>query len=178
MFSRPGFRLLPGPMLTQGPLLPVPPAVLNAVYGRTEIQRNANRARLELARREGLAPIADLAIDRWFDRAWQAGQPELVEAVRARIATSPLAGYLKAYAVFTDGDPTMPAAMTDITAPTLVMTGELDVGSTPAMAHAMAAAIADARVHIAEGLRHLPPVEAPQDYAQPLLHFLSQETTS
>ncbi len=151
--------------------------LLNAVYNRSTEQRRANCARLELARAEGMHPIAELALDRWFRPEWQSANPELVATVRTRITTTPLPGYLKAYSVFTEGDPLVPAAIGQIAAPTLVVTGELDVGSTPEMTLAMAADIPDARAVVLPGLHHVPPIEDPAACTAPLLDFLTQETT-
>ncbi len=55
---------------------------------------------------------------------------------------------------------------------TLVMTGELDPGSTPEMAQGMAAAIPKARLEVLPGARHPMPVEAAQAVSAALLRFL------
>lgn len=55
---------------------------------------------------------------------------------------------------------------------TLVMTGELDPGSTPEMAQGMAAAIPKPRLEVLPGARHPMPVEAAQAGSAALLRFL------
>lgn len=55
---------------------------------------------------------------------------------------------------------------------TLVMTGELDPGSTPEMAQGMAAAIPKPRLEVLPGARHPMPVEAAQAVSAALLRFL------
>jgi pimeloyl-ACP methyl ester carboxylesterase len=126
-----------------------------------------------------MALVADLAIERWFASDWQVAHPERVGAVRRCMLANDVAAYLKAYRVFVDGDPTMPAAAAAVTARALVMTGELDPGSTPAMSEALASAVADGVARILPGLRHLPPLEAPEAFVAALLDFLDhrdQET--
>ena len=120
-----------------------------------------------------MGPVAHLAIDRWFSADWQAKHPERVEAVRTLLVSNDLDAYAKAYQVFCDGDPLMPAAAASITSPTLVMTGELDVGSTPAMTTAIAAAIPDAIAVILPGLHHLPAVEDPARVSGELTGFFA-----
>lgn len=48
------------------------------------------------------------------------------------------------------------------------MTGTLDVGSTPAMAHRLAGRLQNARVEILDGGRHMMPVEN-ADYVSTIL---------
>jgi (E)-2-((N-methylformamido)methylene)succinate hydrolase len=62
-----------------------------------------------------------------------------------------------------------------ISAPTLVMTGEHDSGSTPAMAERLGAAIPTTRsVVVVAGARHLLPLESPDAITNPLLALISE----
>ncbi|MDP6867819.1 MAG: alpha/beta hydrolase, partial [Acidimicrobiales bacterium] len=88
-----------------------------------------------------------------------------------------VSAYLKAYRVFVDGDPMMPGAAGAITASTLVMTGELDPGSTPAMSRDIASVVPRGRSRILSGLRHVPPIEAPGECVDALLEFLDEPTS-
>jgi len=145
---------------------------MNAVFDRTEEQKRGSRDRLAITEAEGLEPVATLAVDRWFAPSWQAAHPDRVAAVRGRLEANDLDAYLKAYRLFVDGDPEMPAAAARIAVPTLAVTGELDVGSTPAMSRAIAAAVPDGRCRVLSDLRHLPPIEAPADAVAVLRDFL------
>ena len=153
-------------------------ALLNTVFDRTTAEVEGARERLALAGAEGLGSVADLAVDRWFDSAWQEDHPDLVAGVKARLAGNDPAGYLKAYRVFVEGDPLMPAGASLVTARSLALTGELDPGSTPAMGNALAGAIPDCRARVLPGLHHLPPVEAPAEFVAALLDFLDQPQLS
>jgi len=149
---------------------------MNTVFGRTAGQVEGARHRLALTEVEGMDPVATLAIDRWFPAAWQVAHPDRVHAVDRRIRTNDLDAYLKAYRLFVDGDPEMPDAAAQITAPTLALTGEMDAGSTPAMSCAIAAAVVDGRSRILSGLGHLPPIEAPDECVTALVEFLDHPT--
>ncbi len=152
--------------------------ILNAVYQRTAQWRQGARERLARTEREGMQPVAELAIDRWFSAEWQAQHPERVASVYQQLLSNNVEAYLKAYRVFIEGDPQPASKLSSIACPTLVMTGELDVGSTVQMSRAMAAQIPDAHLQILPGLRHLPPVEAPEIFADALLKFLNPESPS
>ena len=61
-----------------------------------------------------------------------------------------------------------------IRCPTLVLTGALDSGSTPAMAEVMGRVLPDARVRILPKLLHLAPVEGAEAVNTALLEFLRE----
>lgn len=153
-------------------------AALNTVFGLSAQDRSGARERLALAAERGLEPIANLAVDRWFSAAWQAEHPDRLQAVHDRLTATDLSAYLKAYAVFVDGDPMMPDAASAIGCPVFAMTGELDPGSTPAMTHAIACAVTRGTSHILPDLHHLPCVEDPSVFAAALLEGLSTSTVT
>ena len=153
-------------------------ALLNTVFERSSEQVETALRRMAIAESEGMAAVADLAVDRWFSTQWQAEHPAQVDQVRRRLADTDPVGYLKAYRVFIAGDPLMPESATAVTALTLIMTGELDPGSTPAMSRALATAVTGGQVRILAGLHHLPPVEEPSTFASALLEFFDREATS
>jgi pimeloyl-ACP methyl ester carboxylesterase len=83
-----------------------------------------------------------------------------------------LPAYLASYRLFATADADLPPMVQAIRCPTLVLTGAEDVGSTAAMAEALAARLADGRLAILPGLRHMAPVEAPKEVGGALLAFL------
>jgi (E)-2-((N-methylformamido)methylene)succinate hydrolase len=58
-----------------------------------------------------------------------------------------------------------------------VMTGELDTGSTPAMARNLAGMIPGAACSIIAGGRHMMPVEMPEEVNSVLRRFLKGESS-
>lgn len=148
---------------------------MNTVFERTEEQTQAVQERLRRTESEGLEMVASLAVDRWFSGNWQKSHPELVEAVRSRIVTNDLDSYLKAYRLFVGWDQGLVEATTKVTAPLLALTGELDVGSTPAMSAKIASTVGNGRSRVLSGLRHLPPIEAPEKCVTALQEFLDDD---
>ena len=59
-----------------------------------------------------------------------------------------------------------------IQAPTLVVAGELDVGTPPAMSEAIARGIPGARLEVIPGAAHLAAVEAPEAFDAAVGRFL------
>lgn len=144
----------------------------NIIYGRTPEQQAGVEQRLALTERQGMGPVAGLAIDRWFSPAWQNDHPDLVTAVATRLRTNDVAAYLKAYRVLATTDLRTDGLAADVSCRALAVTGELDLGSTPAMTRALGDELPDGRSVVLDGLRHLPSIEDPAQFAACLAEFL------
>ncbi|MCB1744104.1 MAG: alpha/beta fold hydrolase [Gammaproteobacteria bacterium] len=146
--------------------------LLHSVHQRDAAQQASVRQRLEQAERDGPAAIIEAALDRWFTEAFISKHPRVAAEVRHRLQRNDAAGFLAAYRVFAGRFGLGPFALDRIDCPTLVATGELDSGSTPAMSRSLAALIANARYELFEGLAHLAPIEAPERVADSVRRFV------
>jgi (E)-2-((N-methylformamido)methylene)succinate hydrolase len=148
-------------------------ALVSSVAQRSPTERAAVTERLERASTDFPA-AAETAIERWFSPAWQDRDPHVVEEVRHRMLANDRASYLACYRLFAEADSEVAELQRLILAPTLVMTGEHDPGSTPAMAHRLGQAIRDTRsVVVVPGARHLLPLERPDAVTSALAMFIS-----
>ena len=145
--------------------------LMNTVYKRTEDELTGVRLRLEQTENEGLEPIADAAIARWFDADFRRQFPKVIDKIHTRLISNNVEGYLNAYRAFVNCEDEINSALRDVDCPTLVITGGLDTGSTPAMALRMNADLHDGRVVIFEKLRHLTAVESPDRVNAEVLAF-------
>lgn len=145
--------------------------LMNAVFDRDEGQRAAILQRLAAVERDGPAGMADSAIERWFTEEFRKASPELVEPVRRRLLANDPAAYLAAYRVFATADAELAGEAGRIACPTLAMTAEHDINSTPAMSRALARTIPDARALVLGGLAHGAPIEAPEQVAGAIFDF-------
>lgn len=152
--------------------------LMNTVYRRTDAELEAVRRRLKITIGEGLKPIADLALDRWFDDAFKKANPDVVKRVRNRLITNDLTAYSTAYKIFVEADRDIGSALKLVRCPTLVMTGELDKGATPDLAYRMAADLHNPRVVVLPGLHHLAPLEDPNQVNRVLMEFLCSDHAS
>ncbi len=146
--------------------------LMNAVFDRDGHQRAAILQRLAAVERDGPAGMAKSAIARWFTGDFRKGSPELVDAVRRRLLANDPAAYLAAYRVFATADGELAREAARIACPTLAMTAEHDINSTPAMSRALAEAIPDARALVLDGLAHGAPIEAPERVADAISGFV------
>jgi pimeloyl-ACP methyl ester carboxylesterase len=145
-------------------------AILSAVAGRTDVERAKVAGRLQLLKDTGIDAITAAAEERWFTPGFRAAHPERIARRLAELKANHAPSYAAAYTVFALSD--LGDRLHEITHPTLVSTGENDVGSNTRMARMMHERIRDSRLKILPGLRHSVLVEAPQLIAAMLLeHF-------
>lgn len=147
--------------------------LMNTVYNRTPAQRQAVLQRVEQVEAEGVASTVEAAIARWFSSSFQRDHAKVVDTIRQRLHRNDRDAYLKAYRTFATAEEQPPQALGKVHCPTLVVTGELDVGSTPEMAYGLGQCIPGAEVVIMAGQRHMAPVEAATQMNQILLDFLT-----
>ena len=146
--------------------------LMSTVYQRQAEEQLRVQDRLEKTINEGLEPIADIAIERWFPEEFQAQHADAVAAVYQRLCNNDLRGYVDAYRVFGTGDREIGDRLTEVDCPALVMTGSEDPGSTSAMADLMARDLPQGQVHILPGLRHMVTMQAPQEVAKLISRFV------
>jgi pimeloyl-ACP methyl ester carboxylesterase len=161
-------------------------ALISTASERSPEEQAAILARLGQAEIEGPSSLVAGALERWFSPDFRAARPEVVARIRERLAANDGEGFLAAYRVFAEADSQMAGFLESqgldgggwIGYPTLVLTGEEDPGSSPAMARRLADAIARARCLILPGMRHLALMEAPEAVTNPLIDFLEQQARS
>ncbi len=127
--------------------------------------------RAALVRREGMEPVIDATMERWFTPAFPERSPEVVGRIREIfLATDPegYAGCCEALAVFD-----MRGRLDTVKAPTLVITGEDDTVGTPERAAAIGEEIEGSRVVVLPEARHLAAVEQADAVTRELEQLLS-----
>ena len=144
--------------------------LMSTVYDRSEADRAGVVARLELARQEGPQAMISAALARWFSPA---ANPELLAHYDRLLRRNNAEDFIAAYECFARSDESLTGILAKFQRPTLVLTGELDTGSTPAMAKKLAGVIPRAQCYIVPGARHMMPVEMPDTVNAPVARFLS-----
>jgi 3-oxoadipate enol-lactonase len=145
--------------------------LLSTAGGRTEEERGRVLERLALVRDGIPGEHFRRSVGRWFSDEFQRRNPEVIERYAARNMENDPACYAAAYRVLATTD--LADELGRIRAPTLIVTGEGDVGSSPRMARLMHERIPGSRLRILPGLRHSLLVEAPELVAQILEEFVA-----
>ena len=149
--------------------------LMSTVYARNEKERASVLKRLEQAQREGPQAIIGAALSRWFSAEFAAEYPVVMHGYERLLGNNDAVSFLAAYKCFAKADKDLVEVVSGISCPTLVMTGELDGGSTPDMARKLAGMIPGAEYSIIAGGRHMMPVEMPDEVNSVLSRFLGGE---
>lgn len=136
----------------------------------SEPGREAFRAMARGASARGLEAVADTAMRRLFAADFHADHPELVAERRARFLAMSPDVFLQACADLATLD--LRADLVTLDLPVLVLVGEQDEATPPAMSHELAAGIAGATLQVLDGLAHVPQLQAPERFMAVVLPFL------
>ena len=145
--------------------------LVSTVAGRTPEEQKRVSERAETLAREGAVKHLANAVDRWFTPEFVAGHPEILEARRQKSMQNDPECYVAAYRVLAGTD--LGDQLHRIAIPTLVMTGENDVGSNPRMSGNIHNRIAGSELHILPRLKHSVLLEAPDQIGGLIEPFLA-----
>ena len=169
-----GFSL--GGLIAQGFALAHPDrldrlVLLSTVAGRTEEERRRVAERLAVV--ESGIPGSHFrnSMSRWFTDAYIAAHPEVIAAAEKANKKNDPAAYAAAYRVLATCD--LADRLGEIGTPTLVATGEHDIGSNTRMARLMHERIAGSRLHVFPGMKHSILTEIPDRVADLMATFLA-----
>lgn len=139
-----------------------------AWYGPDAAAAWAERARI--ARDNGFDALAPFQAERWFAAPFRAARPEVLVRWLAVFRANDPDCYAAACAMLGAADlrPLLPR----IRARTIVMVGEQDAATPPAMARDLAAGIAGAELRIIPHAKHLSPIEKPDAVAAAIAELL------
>jgi pimeloyl-ACP methyl ester carboxylesterase len=147
--------------------------LLSTVAGRNAQEKAQVLERLALLQTAGAQQHHDTSLSRWLTERFQDANPDRIAELRRRDAENDRDCYAAAYRVLATTD--LGDQLEQIRVPTLIVTGEDDVGSSPRMARFMHERIAGSALSILPDLRHSILVEAPALVAARMATFLMEE---
>ncbi len=128
--------------------------------------------RLELLKREGLTPLVEPTLSRWFAPSTRARDPGLINEARLMIGATSVEGYAGCAAAVRDFHSTQ--ELRRITAPTLLVAGEKDQSTPPSALEAIRQRIAGSQIVILPDAAHLLPLERPSEVAGLIRGFVGR----
>ena len=126
--------------------------------------------RIAAIRAGGLSSIAQGVMARWFTERFRAERPEQVNGFVAMLSRTTDEGYIGCASAIRDADLRDDAAR--IASPTLVVVGDQDLATPPALVRELAEAIPGARFAVIADAAHIPCVEQAEALTVQLLDFL------
>ena len=127
--------------------------------------------RIDLARKEGMAPMAQSTLERWFTPPFLALNPPVVEVIRKHLLATPVDGYIGCSEAIRRLD--YLERLSEIQLPTLIMVGEDDPGTPVEASRAMHERIPHARLVVLPQAAHLSNIEQNEAFNHALLAFLT-----
>jgi 3-oxoadipate enol-lactonase len=127
-------------------------------------------ARIRAARGGQMADLAAMVVQRWLTPAFRAGDPEKFAQVESLLRGTPPLGYAACCAALRDAD-LRDAIRAAPARPTLVIVGESDASTPPALGEALAGALPDARL-VRLHAAHLSCIEAAHGFLAAVEKFL------
>jgi 3-oxoadipate enol-lactonase len=127
--------------------------------------------RIRTAESKGMAPLVQPTLERWFTEPFRKSHPEKVKQVADLIGNTPVAGYAGCCAAIPKINVT--ARLKEIKTPALVICGENDPGTPPAMAREIQQNLPGAKLSLIPQAAHLSNIEQPEAFNRALGDFLS-----
>jgi 3-oxoadipate enol-lactonase len=126
--------------------------------------------RIRNVSQNGMAAIVEATIERWFTKDFVARAPKEIAAVKHMIATTPAPGYCGCCAAIRDMD--QRESIRGITNPVLLISGDHDPATTPAMMQLMKERIPGAQWQSLNA-SHISNIEQPAAFTKALKDFLA-----
>jgi 3-oxoadipate enol-lactonase len=128
--------------------------------------------RIKTAETQGMEPIVEPTLGRWFTAPFRQSRKDLMDRVGAMIRSTPPRGYAGCCHAISALDLTdkLPA----IKLPTLIIVGEEDQGTPVAASRAIQEKIAGAELQILKSASHLSNLEQPEAFTTALTTFLAR----
>jgi 3-oxoadipate enol-lactonase len=161
-----------GGMVGQWLLTHHPERIGKAVLANTAAQMPPPElwnGRIRNATQNGMAPLVEPTIQRWFTAGFVARSPEMIAKVREMIAATPSQGYCGCCAAIRDMD--QRDSIRAIDKPVLLISGAHDPATTPAMMELMRERIRGAE-WVSLDAAHISNLEQPEAFTAALKEFL------
>jgi 3-oxoadipate enol-lactonase len=127
--------------------------------------------RIRIAESQGLKPLVQPTVERWFTEPFRKNKAEEVKKIAAQIEKTPVNGYVGCCHALPKIDVT--ARLKEINCPALVICGEDDPGTPPAMAREIQQNLPGAKLVLIPQAAHLSNLEQPAAFNRALGEFLS-----
>ena len=127
--------------------------------------------RIRIAETKGMEPLVQPTLERWFTEPFRNDRKEDVARVAAQILKTPVPGYVGCCHAIPKIDVT--ARLKELKLPALVICGEQDPATPPAMAQDIAQALPGAKLALIPQAAHLANIEQPEAFNRALAGFLS-----
>ena len=128
--------------------------------------------RIKTVEAQGMEPLVESTLARWFTAPFRKAHPEAVQKVAAMIRSTPVGGYVGCSHAIPKINLT--ARLKEIRCPAMVVVGKDDPGTPVAMAEEIHHALPGSKLVTIPSAAHLSNLEQPDAFNQALANFLDQ----
>jgi len=128
--------------------------------------------RIKTVEAQGMEPLVESTLARWFTEPFRKAQPEVVQKVAAMIRATPVAGYVGCCHAIPKINLT--ARLAEIRCPSLIIVGKDDAGTPVAMAEDIHRAMPGSKLVVIPSAAHLSNLEQPDAFNRALGDFIDQ----
>ena len=146
--------------------------LLSTAAGRTDEDRAKLNAVRDAMAKKGVGPVISTLVARWYTDEFIAAHPEAIAARIKQVEDTPENVFLNVFDIYSTTE--MAPWLHEITAPCLVLTGELDGACSPRHNRFMADRLPDSDLVILDGVKHSILIEAPDRVLPHVQAFLSR----
>ena len=144
--------------------------LLSTAAFRTEDDSAKVKAVVAAMREKGIGQVLDTLTARWFTDDFAAARPDVIDWRKKQVMDTPGEVFLNVFDIYAETE--MAPWLHEVTAPSLVLTGELDGGCNPRLNKLIAEAMPNSELVILEGLKHAILIEATDRVLPPMRDFL------
>ena len=130
------------------------------------------QARIKTASENGMEPITQPTLERWFTEPFRKSGPKIVSDIAQAIRATPVAGFVGCCHAIPKINLT--SRLKEIKSPTLVIVGDQDPGTPPAMAREIHDNLPGSELVVIPSAAHLSNLEQPQAFNSALATFLQR----
>jgi len=146
--------------------------LLSTAAGRSTDDSAKVKAVVAAMRERGIAPVLETLKERWFTPEFAAARPDVVARRLQQVIDTDAKVFLSVFDIYAETE--IAPWLSEIEAPSLVLTGEFDGGCPPRLNQFIASQLPRAELVILPKLRHAILLEAPEQVAPHILEFLSR----
>ncbi len=128
--------------------------------------------RINAVRTKGLEAMAPAILSRWFSSSFAQQQPAAYCGYGNLLKRTPVEGYVATCAALRDAD--LREAVKTLQTPALVLCGDEDLATPPALGRELAATLPQARFALVPQAGHIPAIEQPATLVAQITQFLAE----
>ena len=128
--------------------------------------------RIRMAQEKGMEVLVESTLERWFTAPYRNARKEVMARIGEHIRTTPVAGYAGCSQAIAAID--VMDRLKEIKCPVLIMVGEEDHGTPPAMARQIQENLPGSELLIIPSAAHFSNVEQPEVFNKAMLGFLDK----